>query len=194
MVIVAATIAVMGAGCGSSGGSDASKNPRATFLAAVELEKQGDLSDAAELFNKVIAVQPNNHVAYYNLGVIAQQQQNTAAALTQYGRALAINPRYVPALFNEATIYTTSDPTRAISVFRRVVALQPVAPTAYLDLGKLEISHGQPKRGVKDLATALTQDSSLLPQIPRRLRSLVQSQIARAQQATQSPSASPAAG
>jgi tetratricopeptide (TPR) repeat protein len=188
VVSLAAATAVLAA-CGSSG-SDASKDPKATLAAAVQLEQQGDLNDAAQLFNKVIAVQPNNYVALYDLGVISQTQHDPGTALNYYGRALKTDPRYVPALFNAATIYQTSNPALAISIYRKVISLQPHAPTAYLNLGKLEIAKHQAKRGVKDLATALTQDSSLLPQIPSHLRALVQSQILHAQRATQSPSGS----
>jgi tetratricopeptide (TPR) repeat protein len=175
--------------CGGSSGANGSKNPQATFAAALQLEQRGDLADSAQLFEQVLLAEPNNYAALYNLGVIAQEQHDIPAALNEYGRALKVNPRYVPALFNSAGIYATTRPSVAIAVYRKIVALQPIAPTAYLGLGKLEIRHGQPRQGVKDLATALSQDASLLPQIPRPLRTLVRSQAARIQTASPSPAA-----
>ena len=71
---------------------------------------------------------------------------------------MTINPNYVPALYNEATIYATTDPVPAISLYRHIVKIQPTAPTAYLNLGFLEITHGEPKQGVKSLATAVKPD------------------------------------
>jgi tetratricopeptide (TPR) repeat protein len=184
LVAVATAATVMLAGCGGSSADNGAKHPELTFRAALQLEKQGDISGSAQLFQQVIKAQPDNYVAMYNLGVIAQEQHNLPAALYQYGRALKVNPRYVPALFNAATIYALRSPLLAIAIYRRILTLQRVAPTAYLGLGKLEIKHGQPRRGVRDLAAALSQDPSLLPQIPAHLRALVKSQVHRPRRAT----------
>ncbi len=51
--------------------------------------------------------------------------------------------------------------------------LQPIAPTAFLNLGLLEINNGLRTEGAKDLQTALKQDPSLLA----RLSPTVQSQL-----------------
>jgi len=152
---------------GGSGGSKADAN---TLLAAgIKEQQKGDANAARQLFEQVLAKQPNNFYAHYNLGVLDQQAKDNASALREYGAALTINASYVPALFNEATIFATSDPELAITTYRKVISLQAHAPTAYLNLGLLEAAHGELAQGVKDLNTALHQDPSLGGQVPAAL-------------------------
>lgn len=152
---------------GGSGGKSA--DPNTLLAAGIKAQQQGDANGARQLFNQVLAKQPGNYYAHYNLGVLDQQAKDDAGALREYGAALTINPNYVPAMFNEATIFALTDPTLAIATYRRVVALQPKAPTAYLNLGLLEAAHGELAQGVKDLNTALHQDPSLGGQVPPAL-------------------------
>jgi tetratricopeptide (TPR) repeat protein len=172
MLAVVVVLAVATA-CGGSSSGGKTANAATTLTAALKLQQQGKYSDAAQLYQQVIATQPDNLYAQYDLGVVRQATRDSVGALSAYGAALTINPKYVPALYNEATIYATTDPVLAISLYRQIVALQPNAPTAYLNLGFLEIKHGAPKRGARDLATAVTQDSSLLARVPKSLQPLV---------------------
>lgn len=154
--------------CG--GGSDGkAADPNTLLAAGIKLQQEGNANAARQLFEQVLDKQPSNFYAHYNLGVLDQQAKDTASALREYGAALAINPNYVPALFNQATIVAVNDPTAAIETYRRVIALQPHAPTAYLNLGLLEATHGEMAQGIKDLNTALHQDPSLGPQVPPAL-------------------------
>jgi len=170
LTAVAGAVALFGLLTACGGGSDGKPADPSTLLAAgIKAQQQGDTNAARQLFEQVLAKQPSNFYAHYNLGVLDQQAKDTAAALREYGAALTINPSYVPAMFNEATIFATTDPALAIATYRKVVALQPKAPTAYLNLGLLEAAHGELAQGIKDLTTALHQDPSLGPQIPPSL-------------------------
>jgi len=167
---LAALMVLLGLLVGCGGGSDGKPADASTLLAAgIKAQQQGDANAARQLFEQVLAKQPSNFYAHYNLGVLDQQAKDTAAALREYGAALTINPTYVPAMFNEATIFASTDPALAIATYRKVIALQPKAPTAYLNLGLLEAAHGELQQGIKDLNTALHQDPSLGPQVPPAL-------------------------
>jgi tetratricopeptide (TPR) repeat protein len=172
LLLAAITVMALGTACGG-GSSGASASPGTTLNAALKLQQQGKLGDAAQLYQQAIHAQPNNLYAHYDLGVVDQELSNSVGALAAYGAALTINPKYVPALYNEATIYAKTDPVLAISLYRQIVALQPTAPTAYLNLGFLEIQHGEPKQGVAALATAVKQDPTLLSRVPAHLQTLV---------------------
>lgn len=178
-----AALAVMSACGGSSSGGKASAG--ATFATALKLQQAGHLADAKQLYQQLIQTNPKNYLAQYNIGVIDQSSGDVNGALAAYGAALTAKPTYVPALYNEATIYGVTDPALAITTYRDVIKRQPIAATAYLNLGLLEVKHGSPKTGIHDLATAVEQDSSLLAQIPKHLRTLVESQLA---SSTTSPS------
>jgi tetratricopeptide (TPR) repeat protein len=168
---VIALLAVATACGGSSSGAGA--NPALTLSAGLKLQAAGNFGQAAQLYQQVIAAQPKNAYAQYDLGVVDQATSNPVGALAAYGAALTINPKYVPALYNEATIYTVTDPVLAISLYRQIVVLQPIASTAYLNLGFLEIKNGEAKQGVHDLAVAIQQDSTLLARVPKHLQRLV---------------------
>lgn len=181
-VIVAVIVGVTACG----GSSDGKKPSASTLLSAgLAAEQKGQLDAARQLFEQVLAKDPGNVYAHYNLGVLAQQDDDTTTALQEYGRALAADPRYVPALFNEATIWGTTNPTLAIATYRQIVQLQPKAPTAYLNLGLLEEQAGQRKQALRDLLTALHQDPTLASRLPRKLLN----QVGSAASSSPSPSA-----
>lgn len=191
---VSAGIAVMGilvtAGCGGrSGGGKASVGSE--LAAAIQLQQQGKLAAAEALYLKITKAQPSNYFAQYDLGVIAQGRDELTQALTYYGAALTANPRYVPAMFNQATILSQSDPSNAIALYKRVIALQPVAPTAYLNLGLLENGQGQVKQGTRDIVTAIKQDPTLINKVPKGLRGLILAKVAASRGGGGSPSATP---
>jgi Tfp pilus assembly protein PilF len=166
--LVASGCVAMAACGGSDGNSQAS-----TLAAALQLQHQGQLAAAKQLYQHVIAAQPSNYVAHYDLGVIAQQQGDDSTALAEYGAALTAHPNYVPALYNQATIYQRTDPATAIDIYRRIIALQPHAPSAYFNLGLLETRSGSVQRGIQDLAQAVSQQSDLLGRVPKRFRTVV---------------------
>jgi tetratricopeptide (TPR) repeat protein len=184
------TLLALATACGGgSGGSTAA--PAVTLSAGLKLQAAGNFGQAAQLYQQVIAAQPKNAFAQYDLGVVDQATSNSVGALAAYGAALTINPKYVPALYNEATIYTTSDPVLAISLYREIVVLQPIASTAYLNLGFLEIKNGEAKQGVHDLAVAIQQDSTLLARVPKHLQHLVSALAAPPASPSPTPSNTP---
>jgi tetratricopeptide (TPR) repeat protein len=187
---VIALVAVATAATACGGGKHAA-SPAITLTAGLKLQQQGHLNEAAQLYQQVIAAQPSNLYAHYDLGVVDQDSGNLVGALAAYGAALTINPKYVPALYNDATIYTTTDPISAISLYRQITTLQPSAPTSYLNLGFLEIKNGAPKQGVRDLATAINQDSALFSRIPKNLQRLVDDVATSKRAASASPKATP---
>jgi tetratricopeptide (TPR) repeat protein len=136
------------------------------------LLRQGNLNAAEQLFEQAIKAEPSNAVGYYDLGVVYQQQGLRLDALREYRFSLSKNPKYVPAIYNKAILYSTTNPPLAIYFYRTVIALQPDSPTAYLNLGLLEAGK---KATVREALTALDQavklEPSLLAKIPASLRS-----------------------
>lgn len=133
-------------------------------LAAVQ---QGNDDAAFSAFTQAAKKDPNNVYAHYNLGYLYQKRGNTQQALQEYGLALQANPKYVPALYNSATIYGATNPQLAITTYQQVLKLQPKAPTTYLNLGLLEAKLGLFDQARKDFDMALKQDGSLVTSIPK---------------------------
>lgn len=164
---VAALAAVLATtGCSSQSNA---KQPTAEQLVAAGLSalQQGNEKAALTAFQSAEQKDAKNFYAHYNLGTLYQKQGNTTLALQEYGLALEVNPKYVPALYNSATIYGATNPQLAITTYKQVIDLQPKAPTAYLNLGLLEAKLGLFAQAGKDLQKALEQDGSLATQIPK---------------------------
>jgi tetratricopeptide (TPR) repeat protein len=147
-------------------------SPFSTDLGAGIVLLNRDNPNAAEqLFEKAIKANDHNAIAYYDLGVSLQDQHQTSTALAAYTNALNIDSRYVPALYNKATIESAAQPAQAIALYRRIVEIQPDAPTTYLNLGLLEAA--QPAGAAQAhayLQTAVTLEPSLYADIPAALR------------------------
>lgn len=159
--VLAGLVALVVAGC--SGGSSPGR-PSATdttLNAGLAAQRNGDLDTAKQLYLKVLGRDAHNLYALYNLGVIAQHDGKAQQALSYYQKALHVNPNYVPALFNEATVVQDDNPNGAILMYRRILQIQPVSPTAQFNLGLLEAREGQTQQANADLTKAVQEDPSL---------------------------------
>lgn len=173
-------VACFAAGCGGGAPSAANHNgdtgttPSSEAAAlvgqGVALGNKGNTKGARQLFEKAIALDPHDAAAYYDIGVLDQDSGNVQEALNEYGAALYANPRYVPALYNEAIAYEPTDPTLAISLFKQVIGIQPTNPTAFLNLGLTESKAGMTAQARQDLQRAIDLEPSLIANIPARLR------------------------
>jgi tetratricopeptide (TPR) repeat protein len=159
------------AACGGSPSSQSTPTSIASYQTLVasglKLLSTGNTNAAEQLFQQAITRNPKDPVAYYDLGVVYQREGDTRDALLQYRKALTANPRYVPALFNQAIIIARSNAPLAIFLYQQIIRFQPDSPTAFLNLGLLENqSKGLHPQALRDLARAVQLDPSLRGNIP----------------------------
>lgn len=121
----------------------------------------GRLEEAKATFNNVLALQKDNKYGYYNLGVIASQQHDSATAQINYTAALAIDPDYFPALFNKAYILESTDKATALSLYKRATKNNPKAASSFLRASFLETALGQNDNAKIDHDKAIALDPSL---------------------------------
>jgi Flp pilus assembly protein TadD len=130
-----------------------------TLLSAGLMQSQyQDFSGAATSFKRVVALDPHNKIAWYNLGVIAQRDGKKADAREAYDKALKIDPSFDSALFNEAD--------RSIKLLKRVVAHNSKASTAYLHLGEALAKKGRDDEAQDAFSRAVAADPKLLSFVP----------------------------
>jgi tetratricopeptide (TPR) repeat protein len=164
--------AIVLAGCGSSASSSAKKLSTAKLLKqGVALELKGNLSGARTDFDIIISrnsALKNGYgaVAFYNLGVLDQRAKKIAAATTDYNRSIALAPQYEPALFNLAIIDSTTSPTTAESLYKRILTLQPTNSSAMYNLGLLYYVHNQKSEARTLLRKAISLTPSLVKKLP----------------------------
>src|SRR6267378_942487 len=72
------------------------------LAAGLRAEGQGQMTQAADHFQKAIVKDPSNKFAYYHLALVNQLSGQNAAAETNYRAALQIDPNFRSALFNLA--------------------------------------------------------------------------------------------
>lgn len=117
-------------------------------------------------FLAVVKADPANDVAWYDLGVIADQAKQQSHARKDYRAALASHPTYFPALSNLAILETPGDPSGAAALYCRAIAVEPRNGPAHLDLGFLLRSQGQSAAGTSEIATAVSLDPALASRVP----------------------------
>jgi tetratricopeptide (TPR) repeat protein len=162
----------MPAACSSSNSTVPQASIPITFAAGTAALRQHDYSAAEALFAQVIARDPGQVAAYYDLGLAYQAQHDYRDALREYAKAQALNERFVPAIYNRAVLSAPADPQLAMFLYRTVISIQPDSPTAYLNLGLLEAQQN-PKlhdQAEDTLARAVQLDPSLASRIPPSLR------------------------
>jgi tetratricopeptide (TPR) repeat protein len=180
LAALGALIAVAAAGCGAANQSatppststtlaaTSKANPAASSAAVSTLLKQGlsqaqanQLGQAGTTFKNVLLLDPKNVYALYNLGVIDQTQNNTAAAIAYYNKALSSDSTYTPAMYNKAIILEATDLDAALALYKQIVAINPKASTAYLRMAFVYAKQGQDAKADQARAKAIALDASL---------------------------------
>ncbi|MFG2985723.1 tetratricopeptide repeat protein [Streptomyces sp. NPDC048258] len=128
--------------------------------------KYQDLHGAETSFKRALELDPGNKLAWYNLGVIAQQDGRPSDARDAYDKALKIDPKYTSALYNEAVLLKSSEPDRAIKLLRRAIAVNPKASTAHLQLGQALAKKGRDDEARDAFRRAVAVDPALHSHVP----------------------------
>jgi tetratricopeptide (TPR) repeat protein len=145
-----------------------------TLLQAGILQaKYQDRDGAARTYRRVLELDPDNKLAWYNLGVIAQQDGKTADARLAYEKALKVDPSFESALFNEALLLRSSEPDRAAGLLKRAISANPKAATAYLHLGQILAKQHRDDEARDAFRRALAADPSLHSHLPESFQDSV---------------------
>jgi Tfp pilus assembly protein PilF len=176
-VLVLALVLLIGA-C-SDDGADSSQTSaqKATKQVQQGLQQQqsGQLEAAQQSFLAATVTDPKNKFAWYNLGLIAQLQQNKGQAVQYYDKAIAIDPVFTSALYNKAILIEGDQPDAAIALYRQILAVKPDASTTYLHLGLLLDQKGETTQAREAFAQALKLDPSLASLVPAKYRAAAKS-------------------
>ncbi len=118
-------------------------------------------SAATTTFQKVLAINPTNVYANYDLGWIAQSRGNSNGAISYYTKCLAANAAYTPAMYNEAILLESSHPQQAIAMYQKIVSVDPKASSAYLRLALVQAEQGDTAAAKANDAKAVSIDPAL---------------------------------
>lgn len=93
---------------------------------AFSFHQQGNLSRAMTLYQSILKQSPQQLNVLNNMGIIYQKLQRDEDALIYFDRALQLEPRFPPALFNRAnTLRKLNRPVEAVEDYDQVLQAMP---------------------------------------------------------------------
>lgn len=166
MIVGGSAVAALGAilfvGSWLIGGGGGGTDVNELLSRGVLLQNSGRLDEAADVYREVIDADPDNKVAFFNLGVIDHTQGETQEAAANYVQVLSLDPAYVPALFNLAILRSEEgDSQGAIGLYRRVITVEPDNAGALLNLGILLLTTGEEQEATEMIQRAVELNPSL---------------------------------
>jgi tetratricopeptide (TPR) repeat protein len=156
---VGVTSALLLSACGSGSGGAQSIDQNLT--AGIAAQNAGNYASATTYYEKVLAVDKTNATALYDLGDVDQLQNLDADARARYLAALAVDPNFISAMYNLATIEANTSPNNARVLYLQIIKLQPSYANAHFNLGYVLLSLGQKQAGLNEINEGIRLDPSL---------------------------------
>jgi tetratricopeptide (TPR) repeat protein len=126
------------------------------LTSAIELHRSGQLGQASQLYQKILAREQENPEALHLFGVLNHQQGQNTRAIELIGRAVALRPNSHIYHANLAEAYRAlGDFERAAGCCRAALAIWPDYPEALSNLGAALQGLGQHDESVAHLRRAL---------------------------------------
>lgn len=127
----------------------------------------GRTEDAEDAYARVLASDPGNELANYNLGVIEDKKGNAEKAEVYYRKALSSDPDFIPALFNLAIRReAVGSPKEAEDLYRKIIGLDSGMAKAHLNLGYVLLRKlDRQEEGKREILKAIELDSSLASRV-----------------------------
>jgi len=136
------------------------ENVNERFGQATEAMREGRLDEAAAGFAGIVKDSPEFAEAYFNLGLVREEQGRNEEALTSLAKALALKPRlHGVNLFIGIAEYRLNHIDQAVRALRRETANFPLDASAWMWLGVAELAAERPA----DAAAALDKAVELDP-------------------------------
>jgi Tfp pilus assembly protein PilF len=175
VILCSLVFAVLGLALTACGTSPKAPSKTSTKKSTVEVTlaralrelAQKNFAPAVADFLAVVKADPANHVAWFDLGVIAQQAGQYTQAANDYISSLGHDPRYVPALYNLAILETPTHPKTAAELYQKAIAVEPNDAEAHLNLGFVFDSLGEDQAGYLQFLRAVKLDPSLHSRVPK---------------------------
>lgn len=131
------------------------------FREATEAMRAGRLEQAGEGFASVVKVAPTFAEAFFNLGLVREEQGKNEEAITHFEKALVLKPRLHGAnLFLGVAHFRLNQTDKAIAAFKKETLAYPKDAAGWMWLGVAELVDEQ----AEVAANALDRAAKLDPQ------------------------------
>lgn len=134
------------------------------FQKAVELQQNGALNEAEQLYRQILQTVPNNANVLNMLGLVAQSKGLHDEACAYFYRAAENAAGHFPIYFNLAVSLTALGKyMEATEAYQKVLRLKPDVKEAYLGLGNIYWQQNRPNDAADAYRHALQIDAEYLP-------------------------------
>ena len=124
--------------------ADAANSPAALFNAAVAHHQTGALIEAERQYRHILSIAPNHADSLHNLGLIALQRGDAAAAVELFDKAIKINDKVAEYHYNAALAWRALNRTDHVAThLERAIALRGDYALAHLNLGNVRREQGR---------------------------------------------------
>jgi Tfp pilus assembly protein PilF len=138
-------------------------------LAAVKARK----NEAVQLLKEIVDKDPEDFVAWTELGTLYFERSKYVDAETAYSRALEQRADFMPALMNLGKLYLSQkEPGLAIAAFFRAASSEPTSAEAFHYLGEAYLQAKQGNKAVIALNEAIRLDPIAMADVHLRLATL----------------------
>lgn len=125
--IIILVLLVFFLGCGENNGpSSQPENPQELILSAIEKQRIGAYDEAIGILRRVLELDPESVVAYYQMGLVYGEADQRNEAIESFKKALKIEPQNLQARLGLGDVY--SKMTRndlAVAEYLKAETLQP---------------------------------------------------------------------
>ncbi|MBQ9271176.1 MAG: tetratricopeptide repeat protein [Alphaproteobacteria bacterium] len=130
------------------------------FQKAVELQQNGALNEAEQIYRQILETAPNNADVLNLLGLIAQTRGIHSEAVGYFYKAIENAPQHWPIFFNLAvSLGALGKSLEATEAYQKVLSLKPDCKEAHFGLGNLYWAQNNLEDAKEQFSAALKIDS-----------------------------------
>jgi tetratricopeptide (TPR) repeat protein len=134
-------------------------NARARLVAGIALRMSGRLEESAIELEAAQRLDSQDHAAFYEMGVVRQQQGQVDTAIEAFRHCARLRPDFFAAHFSMGLLrLQRREWTDAADAFRAVLALKPGQPDALLHLALAQAGAGDHDEAERTFVRALAAD------------------------------------
>jgi tetratricopeptide (TPR) repeat protein len=160
--LVVAMLALALAACGGPATNAGTSGD--TLQQGLAAHTAGKLDEAISLYHQVLAKDPTNKFALFNLGQIEHTKNRLVAAEAWYRLTLESDRNMTSALYNLGLVrQAVGDSVESASLLRRFIALDPNNASGHYNLGIALRSVGDAAGSNTEFQTAQRLDARLVP-------------------------------
>jgi len=111
--------------------------PEAIFQSASDSFTKGDIPAAKKYYNRLIAININNALAYDGLGNCYLREGDTVKAIEYFNKAITIDPKMFQSYDGLGNCYLQTDPDKSKEYYKKSITANNKDPWAFFHLGSV---------------------------------------------------------